>query len=64
MTKDVEEKIKAQDDLCAKRKYPHFVPYDGICYRCYRQIYEAISLDDAKETLISGCPYCHVSYCD
>lgn len=56
----ISEAIAAQNKLCADKGLPHFAPYDGVCWSCYRQIYD--ELDGLS--FITGCPYCHRSYCD
>jgi hypothetical protein len=56
----VEAGRRAQRTLCDARKLPHFAPENGVCWSCYRQIYEELSGD----SYITGCPYCHRSYCD
>ena len=70
---DVQESIKAQKEHCQAKKYPHFAPTDGICYRCRRQIYSpftangftsGITVEKAGKELITGCPHCNYSYCD
>jgi len=72
-TFNVNEAIQAQKKLCIENYYPHFVPNDGRCYNCKKQIYEqiqrgnfttGISLEKAKAGLITGCPHCNRSYCD
>jgi len=60
----IEMCLEAQKKLCADKQYPHFAPYDGVCYRCRKQIYERISLQRASSDLITGCPWCSRSYCD
>lgn len=60
----VQQKIEAQKRLCADKKYPHFAPYNGRCFKCNRQIYEAITLESASANLVTGCPFCNRSYCD
>lgn len=70
---DVEKSIKSQDEYCKDNSVMLFAPYDGECFYCGRQIYEARDLGDeirgyttkeASETLITGCPFCHRSYVD
>ncbi|HHK5661564.1 TPA: hypothetical protein ACQVLZ_004920 [Serratia marcescens] len=49
---------KAQVEYCNNKHVPHFAPYDGICFRCKKDIYQqhglrgyetGISLDEAKK---------------
>lgn len=56
----IEQRIKAQKDLCAEKKYPHFAPHNGICWCCGNQIYERKD----GTSLITGCPWCARTYCD
>ena len=39
-----------------------YAPFDGICFFCEQDIYEAIDYDTARETIITGCPHCHRSF--
>lgn len=44
-----------------------FAPLNRRCYRCGRIITEGehgITLKDLGDYIITGCPYCHKSYCD
>ena len=63
-TFDSELARHAQDEYCERNGLPHFAPYDGHCYRCHGDIYSVISVENAGSVLITGCPCCHVSYCD
>jgi len=70
--------ITAQANFCKKMKYPHFAPLNGICSECKNNIYtivykksggektykSGITFWQAANTLITGCPHCHKSYCD
>ncbi len=57
---EIREAIEAQEELCASRGLPQFAPHDGICWSCFRQIYEELD----GESFVTGCPFCHRSYCD
>lgn len=64
---DTELAIKAQKELCDEKQYPHFAPLgSGRCYSCKRNIFSegGISVESARKFLITGCPFCHRSYCD
>jgi len=72
-TFDSSEAIKAQSNLQKAKGYPAFAPSRGICYNCGKNIYEeinngsyksGISVERATNSLITGCPHCHRSYCD
>lgn len=63
----------AQDKYCEENGYPHFAPESGKCWSCNSDIYAqinhggyktGISIEEAGSTLITGCPHCHISYCD
>ena len=44
-----------------------FAPNDGVCWNCHRDICEgdkAITVESLGDYIITGCPYCHKSYCD
>lgn len=53
----------AQVKYCKDNHLPHFAP-NRFCYRCNRDIYLKISVEKAGSRLITGCPYCHRTYCD
>ena len=39
---NVSKSIDAQEKYCTEKGYPHFAPASGICFRCRKQIYEAM----------------------
>ena len=44
-----------------------FAPVNGRCWRCGRDITEGengITLEKLGDYIITGCPHCHISYCD
>jgi hypothetical protein len=42
-----------------------FMPDDGICYRCNRDIIPIeIKKGNNGSELVTGCPLCFMSYCD
>jgi hypothetical protein len=75
---DVTKSIASQKRLCEERGLPHFAPRNGVCFRCYEQIYEkkehsgwqgrkyttGISTEKAGTTLVTMCPHCNKSFCD
>ena len=64
-TFDTQAAIKAQERYCNEHNYPMFAPTSwGTCYKCYRNIYTIISVEEAGSHLITGCPFCHASFCD
>lgn len=54
---------KAQMEFCKLRDVPHFAP-TSRCWSCGRNIYAKISVERAGRELITGCPYCHRTFCD
>lgn len=54
------DNIEKQEKYCKENNFPDFSPAGGICYSCHRQVF------DQKEFKppITGCPFCHTSYCD
>lgn len=57
-----EEKIRAQQEYCKSRGIPAFIPKNGRCPSCGRQIYYGISLKQAGSEMITSCPYCKHSF--
>lgn len=57
---EVEAARKAHIRLCEEKNLPLFAPTNGVCWACYRQIFEVLD----GTSFITGCPYCHRSYCD
>jgi len=64
ISNNIKTKLLLQEKFCKDHELPHFAPYDGVCFRCNYQIYERISIHQAMNTLITGCPFCHWSYCE
>lgn len=56
---------KAQREYCQRKEFPSFAP-TKFCYSCDRDIYSegGYSVKEAGERSITGCPFCHRSYCD
>lgn len=73
---ELQEKIKAisaQRNYCTNYHLPMFMPSDGRCFRCGRNIFEkkfvnsietGYSVEYATTHLITGCPHCYASFCD
>lgn len=74
---NVAEAIAAQKAYWERTGAPHFAPSDGYCWSCGRKIYDGvwvetahsryhsgISVEEAANRLITGCPHCMRSYCD
>lgn len=51
---------------CSANNKPLFVPKGGICFHCGHNVFDAngISLLQAANTLVTGCPFCHQSFVD
>jgi hypothetical protein len=57
--------IENQKKYCKENGAPFFMPEDGFCYSCRRDIIPALIGKDKDGTkLITGCPLCFRSYCD
>lgn len=75
-TFDVLESSKAQVEYCKETGAPHFAPRNGVCWNCNKNIYQelphkhhttimcGITVEQAKNQLVTGCPHCNRSYCD
>lgn len=74
---DVKKSIEAQKQYVESKGYPLFAPHYGFCWRCRKNIYEkhssnqygkewisGITTEQAASELVTGCPHCHVSFCD
>lgn len=73
-TFDIKLACEAQTKYANEKDYPHFAPVSGRCYECHHNIYQQIdqgsgyksgySVERAATELITGCPHCHISYCE
>lgn len=63
---EIDIRYKAQLEHCEASNSPIFVPIDGFCEYCKKNIWNWIPLEIAKSKIITGCPnpICHKSYCD
>ena len=60
-----EEFLNNQKEYCKKAPAPFFMPENGICYRCKKDIIPALMEKGEDGTaLVTGCPLCFRSYCD
>lgn len=48
---------------CNAAGMPMFMPATGFCYRCGADLLGVLQLG-RPQAPITGCPACHVSYCD
>ena len=61
---ELQVKIKAQDKYCKEKHLPNFTPRNGVCWHCHNNIYERVTLEQAGSDVITGCPFCHYSFCE
>lgn len=64
----------AQKRYCREKKLPAFFPAGGKCWVCRKNIFypykradgtvTGISVEEARERLITGCPHCCASFVD
>lgn len=59
-TINVEDARQAHARLCEERRLPQFAPSNGVCWSCRRQIFEVLD----GHSYVTGCPFCHRSFCD
>jgi hypothetical protein len=62
-----EEFLKNQHELCGlnDEKKPFFMPGNGICWSCHKDIIpRLIEKGEDGTKLVTGCPICMRSYCD
>ena len=57
------DKIKLQEQYCKEKDAPFFAPKPN-CWSCNRNIWDKITITQARTELITGCPYCNRSYVD
>ena len=63
----IAEALQAQKDYCKREKDPFFIPEDGVCWSCHKNIFggpKAITAEKAGSALITSCPYCSSSFVD
>jgi hypothetical protein len=59
------EFLENQKNLCKEKIYPFFMPGNGICFRCGRDIIpRLIEKGENGKSLVTGCPLCMYSYCE
>ena len=62
----------AQEEYCEEHSLPLFAPTDGICHRCYKNIYKryernekwttGYTAKEARNIHITSCPHCNASF--
>jgi len=55
---NLDNMMAKQREYCRKNGLPFFAPYNAICWSCGRII------PDTDSYHITGCPYCHRSFCE
>ena len=61
---NVQKSIEAQREYCRKNEMPQLAPHSGFCWKCGKQIYTAITVEQAGKSLVTYCPHCHKSFDD
>jgi hypothetical protein len=57
--------LENQRGTCRRIGAPFFMPADGKCFRCKRDIIpELIANDEDGTGHVTGCPLCCRSYCE
>lgn len=56
--------LDAQEDYCSLHLLPNFLPEDGLCFFCKKDLTLKFSKRDAENKHITGCPSCNKSFCD
>lgn len=58
--------IQYQKQYCEMNSVPLFIPTEGICYYCHKDIFDAQgwSSEDARWKHITYCPHCQKSFLD
>lgn len=64
MDTETQEKVKLQEELCKEIKAPFFAPHKDRAWCCGRNIWTAITKEQARTELITGCPHCNRTFCD
>jgi hypothetical protein len=60
---EVSVKKVLQRAFCELARVPNFAG-DGICPACKQQIFNELTMEEASNEHITGCPICSRSYCD
>jgi len=57
--------LELQAKHCSETGAPHFMPTDGICWHCGRDVV-AVELERGNNgsELVTGCRWCSYSYCE
>jgi len=52
----------AQIKHCKDLRVTRWAPYDGICPKCRKQIYDVLTLEECSSEVIVNCPYCNADF--
>lgn len=67
-TYEIGQSIMLQKQYCDTEKFPLFIPADGVCYnrKCRKNIFNpgGYTVQQAAYAHITGCPFCHDTWCD
>ena len=58
------EKFEKNKAYCRERNLPCFIPPDGKCFACHKQVFSDGNRGPKWDTFITGCPHCHRTFCD
>ena len=74
---DIKISLKKQKQFQVEKNCPNFLPQNGRCWKCGKNVFEkyennysrrtfftGIDTKRAGEELFTGCPHCNKSYCD
>lgn len=65
--KESKKALDAQIKFCRENNIPYFMPLNGKCFNCRRDIFEGdwgYTLEYAENNLITGCKHCNRSFVD
>lgn len=55
--------VAAQENYCKAHSLRNWVNL-GDCFSCHRNVFDAYSVTYVANNQITGCPYCHRSFCE
>ena len=58
----INNKIKDQKQFCEKLGVSMFIPEDGKCWFCDKDIMDKFSETECACKIITGCPFCNRSF--
>ena len=63
----IQKSMLAQKQYCEEKGLPCFVGGNGRCHRCGKYVFDpdgGVSEEAAGKKLVTGCPFCHASFCE